>query len=163
MAFKYNIFSALTKVSELEKDNASLLARLSESEDKVHKAEDAIEKFLQEQKTFNIQIDKLKFEHVVAMDNLKSEYQSKIDSLTKELKDKVESLEAQLNSEKESATKKAHQILASIGVEPEAVKVSVKPTEGDIVGRFQSLSGKEKHDYYEKHKEVILKAAGLIK
>lgn len=138
---KFNIFNTMSQVKELETEKKSLLSRLETMEKDLTEAHDTIGEFMVKQKEFDTTIEATR-----------KEYQAKLDALT-----------VQLEEAKASAAKQAAQVLSSIGVEPETVKVEVVPTQGDIVAQFHSLTGKERSAFYQQHKETILKALGLNK
>ena len=147
-----NIFKSNEQVKELEAEKVSLLNRFELAEKDLRDAQDVIAGFMVKQKKFDSTIEELKKEHASTIESLKKENQTKMDVLA-----------VQLEEAKVSAGKQAAQVLASMGVEPETVKVEVVPTTGDILAKFESLTGKAKSDFYAAYRDQILKATGMVK
>lgn len=62
---------------------------------------------------------------------------------------------------KTEVAQQAAQIVASIGIEPETIKTSAVPSDGDILSKFAALTGAEKQAFYQENRDVIIKALGL--
>ena len=146
-----------SKSAEIERLNQSLTEWATKGSDydkKITELQDTIGKFMEEKETFNKQ-----------MEDLKSEYENKIKSLT-EIKDKeVENLEQVVVDTTNSTEDRAVDLVASLGVQPDLVKVTnseVNPQ--DIYNKWMNLcksDAKLAQDYYKLNRETINKLTGL--
>lgn len=75
----------------------------------------------------------------------------------------IAKLQEDINKANASASEKAKNIVASIGVEPETVKVCTKPNDKEIIGIWKTLSGQDQMKYYQEHRDTILKELGMNK
>jgi len=91
------------------------------------------------------------------------EFKTQVESLTKE---KEEVSAKIINLEKEVETKanvKASEIIANGKVQSPLPITADIQTAGDILAKFESLTGKEKSAFYTANREQILKATGMVK
>jgi hypothetical protein len=123
----------------LNKTVEEITAKLTLAEKELTDTKATVEAFAVKQKEFD-----------ASLEVIKKEYEAKIVALTNDLE-----------LEKMSTNKKAAQVLANIGVEPETIKVALVPSESDILSKFEKLTGNEKSSFYQKNRETILKATGL--
>jgi len=89
-----------------------------------------------------------------------------VDSLTEanaSLTGQVEVLKAELEVAKKSANRQAAETLAAIGVPEGTIKESISQefTAEQVIAKFGALTGKEKSEFYQKHRATILRAQGL--
>jgi len=135
-----NIIKANTVITELTNDKVNVLKQLEQTKTELAEAQNVIGNFM---------VEKEGMDKVIA--DLKADYEKKLSDM-----------QLVVDTEKASANHKASMIVASIGVEPETVKSLTVPTESDIVGKFNSLSGPSKNTFYQANREVILKALNMV-
>lgn len=137
-----NVIKANKAITELTYEKDGLLKQIENLTKDLTEAQDVIGNFMVEKEGF----DKVKAD-------LKAEYEAKEAQLNKNL----EETKASVNSE-------ASNIVAALGVEPDAIKVEPKAlSPSDILSTFKSLNGKEQQAFYQENKATIIKALDLDK
>ncbi len=141
-----NIFKSQAAIEALTKDNAGWADKYQTIEKQLSEAQDTIGTFMEEKKTHDDAIAKLKEENVKAIEALTKEHQSQVDKLTVVVAD-----------EKNSSSAKAAQILASVGVEAETLKVEAPKatTFKEVLATLKTLKGKEAQDFYSANKAAF--------
>lgn len=119
-----NIFKTLNEVKDLQAEKKSLLERLERTEKELNEAQDVIGDFMVEQKTFDTKIAEVEAKSAAKIEEIKKEYEAKLAELQASTSVQINNLEKTVKEEQESAVQKAAEIVASIGVEPDAVKVT---------------------------------------
>lgn len=141
---RFNVFTALTQVKELEAEKKNLLNKIEGLEKDLTEAQDVIGNFMVEKKTFDDTMNKIKAEHT-----------AEIEKLTKDHQEKIRGLEEQLTKVDASTSQKASELVASMGVSQDELPVSTTST--NIVEDFQRLSGAEQRAFWVKHQNELSK------
>lgn len=141
----FNILKANRMIEELNTEKATLLKRLQETENAFNNLQD-----------MSKDMTEASAEHAKVLEQLKTDHEKQIADIKAEYESKLKNLEIAKNEEATSAASKAADIVASLGVEPEAIKVQEKcPTKEEVLKKLESLKGQEQTDYYNKVKHIV--------
>ena len=110
-----NVIKLNKDVETLTADKAALVTKVTELETMVENLQNMSKDMTEAQATHNTVIETMKTEHEKQLSDIKAEYEAKI-----------QNLEKSKNEEALTTANKAADIVASLGVEPEAIKVTPK-------------------------------------
>src|SRR6185503_6760803 len=139
-----NILKANGMITELETEKKNLLTKLQESETEVNNLKNMSKDMTEAQALHN-----------TAIANLKADYEKQITDLKASQVKQVETLQTAVVTESTSAGEKAKDIVASMGLPPETIKV--ESVVQDIKEQYLALQGTKRIEFFEKHKKEILK------
>jgi len=148
-----NIFTANTEITNLNKIIGEWVGKGADYDKQINDLQDTIGKFMEEKAGFEKQIA-----------DVKAEYELKISDLSKQKDTEINNLETVVKETAESTSDQALDLVASLGVEPNTVKVTnteVNPQ--DIYNTWMNLcknSPKDAQVFYGKNKDTLNKITG---
>lgn len=110
-----NIFKANTQIQELTNDNTSLLQKCQGFENEIANLKAMSVDMTEKQSQHDNVISKLKEDYEKQISTIKAEYEAKIDDLIKTHQEKSNTV-----------AEKAADVIASLGIDPDAIKVTPK-------------------------------------
>jgi hypothetical protein len=158
-----NVFKLNEQVTQLTADKDRLVKALEAKEADFTKLVTESAEQVQGMAKHAAEIDALKAESAKALEALKAEHVKALEALTTDAAKQVEALTAQLDAAKQAANRQAAETVASLGVSADAIPATISQelTAEQINSKFAELNGKEKTEFYQKHRATILRSQGL--
>lgn len=138
-----NIIAANKRITELETENESLLKQVTEAKNAVENLQAMSVEMSESVEDLQSQVSDLKAENEALLQNHFKQ---------------VEALKEEIEKAAETASDKAIDLVASLGVPPDEIKVQAKDmtlTREEVLAKLNALTGKEQTEFYNANKHII--------
>ena len=154
----FNVIQLNKTVETLTAEKAVLVKQLETAEADLKDARKYIDEIVEKNGELTKQGEGVQ----ASIDAAKAEAAKTVESTKAEMQAQLDAVKAELETAKTSANKIAAETVASLGIPEGVIKQDVASpmTPQAAVTKFESLSGKERSEFFAKHEAAIIKGYG---